>query len=191
MTEEDRRRYFRVKDQVQLKIKFISPDEVDERLEEWDKGYSVGPSLLASMIAINQNISLLLSEIKHKHPSITKLFELQNEKMDLIARSISLEGMPSQDDLVEVDLSAVGMKFYRPEIFKPGDMLELEMFLHPSVVRVQIIAEVVACKHTAEGQYSIGVNFSRVHESDQEVLIKHVVSKQYSELIEKRNKLDR
>jgi len=89
-----------------------------------------------------------------------------------------------------VDLSAVGIRFDHTEKRRPGDLLLVTLVLTPSLITLSIICEVQKCESSESGGYSVAVNYRHIREHDQEVIIKHVVNKQYETLQARRKAMD-
>jgi len=113
---------------------------------------------------------------------IYKIFEIQGKKIDIISRAIALKGQDEEPEIHTVDISAVGLKFERPQIFGHGNMLEITLVLRPSFISFTVIARVLKSQVTDSGSFSTAVDFLHIRPQDQEALIKHVVNKQYINL---------
>lgn len=189
MENEDRRRYFRIRDKVHLSVESIAPKEAKAAELAWREDVRER-SLLSELDKLNRDIQLLLTEIRHKLPTICKIIDLQNKKFDCLSRSLALKESRVNDELLAVDISAVGLRFDHPEEKRKGDLLLLTIVLAPSLISLSIIGEVQKCDKTETGTYAIAVDYQHIRQHDQEVIIKHVVNKQYETLQARRQSMD-
>ena len=63
-----------------------------------------------------------------------------------------------------------------------GEVVELNLELLPNKQKIVVFAKVVRCEQLASKQFNITLDFEHIHESDREILIKHIHGKQLKSL---------
>lgn len=170
---EERRRFFRLDDEVVLDFRTLTPDElhqqrhITEHLNELDE--------------LEQDIGSVLHQVRSHNPLVGKALDLLNEKMNLLLNH-QRSGLPlsSVEQLTRVNLSACGMSFTSPEQPESDQPLMLTMQLKPSNATLNLTGRIVGM-HPVEDEneeddegYRIRVEFEGLQESQQELLIQHL-----------------
>ncbi len=184
MTKE-RRRYYRIEDEVSLALQPIDKTELDERLEDfWSNQHA---------FSIRNNFNFQIEQhIADRHNIETRMPELarylavlENQIADITDKFIVDEDEQAMTQK-SVNLSAQGIAYSDDQPLSTDELIELKIKLLPSGLRLVIIARVVLVE-TGEsgqdpGQHRISLDFEHLHEADREILIKHVHSKQLESL---------
>ncbi|MGF1615529.1 MAG: PilZ domain-containing protein [Gammaproteobacteria bacterium] len=181
----ERRRYFRIRDQVALKYQAISEPEYAEGLRDILES-PPGLMSLANTFAVNtRHMAPTLRRIREFHPELCRYLGMVNEKLDLLARAFSIAesdmaGWPTQT----VCLSAGGISFEAQTPIGVGTHAKATLVMFPSLVQVIALGKVVRCRPIAQGtvQYRIGFEFTQINEADRELIIQHIVQRQLSRL---------
>ena len=187
----ERRRYFRIKDEIVLFYKRLDNGEIPA--DRSFKEQAVDPfSLTAALSHLTEDTRVQLKLLEKNYPDVSAYLKILDRKINLIAQSVllndsAMEGQASK----EVDLSASGLAFASENHIDVGSILELKMILPPSLVAVISYGKVVHCEFKADGDdvesgYTIGVDFLNLGEHDRELLIRHIVKRQMVQL-RKRN----
>ncbi len=188
----ERRRFFRIKDEILLFYKLLDNGEIPA--DKSFKEQTVDPfSLTAALSHLTEDTRVQLKLLEKNYPDVSAYLKILDRKINLIAQSVllndkSMEGQASK----EVDLSASGLAFCSENRIEVGSILELKMILPPSLVAVITYGNVVHCEpkeasDAVDPSYNIGVDFLNIEEQDRELLIRHIVKRQMVQL-RKRNK---
>ncbi len=193
----ERRRYFRIKDEIVLFYERMDSGEIPE--DRSFKEQAVDPfSLIAALGHLTEDTRVQLKLLEKSYPDVSAYLKILDRKINLIAQSVllndaAMEGQASK----EVDLSASGLAFASENPIDIDSILELKMILPPSLVAVISYGKVVHCEPNsdkgdaessdAESSYTIGVDFLNLDEHDRELLIRHIVKRQMVQLRKRNN----
>lgn len=169
---EERRRYFRLDDEVVLDFEPISQDEV----KRWKSRQRDQRNELAEL---ERDISALLHRLQSHNPVVAGLCDLLNRKLNLLTSPLSPDRKPELTETeirTRVNLSACGMAFHTTEPLSESDNLRLQMQLKPSNVPVTLMGTIVGVEHTGDpdAPYLVRVDFEGLREAEQEILIHHL-----------------
>ena len=181
MTSE-RRRFFRIDDEVLLGFEVIEQADVDARLDDfWQNEH-------AFSIRNNYNFKIEqqiadFNKIEKKMPELGRYLSVMQAQIDLITERLVEDELDAALTRRAVNISAQGISFDYETAPREEALVELNLKLLPSGLRLVIIARVVKVEAQAEsGQHRISLDFEYVHEADREILIKHVHGKQMESL---------
>jgi c-di-GMP-binding flagellar brake protein YcgR len=183
---EDRRRFFRIDDEVNLTYRKVEEQEVSDPSYVSDDFLS-NSVLAAGMDALNQEAQLILRRLEKANSDVADYLKLMDDKIDLIARSVLLqENDFSVDNTREVNISATGLAFVCQEALNADDFLEIKMLLPSNMAIVVTYGKVVYRKKNhsdnSEYPYVVGLDYVNMKEQDRELLIKHVVKRQMQQI---------
>lgn len=182
--ERERRRYFRIEEQVILSFREISPKDIPDTTEFKELSeLPCNPFALASSLELlSQESRTLLRKFERESPDIAECLKVIERKVDLIGRVfVSRESDLLECPPQEVNLSASGLSFAIDQTYDPGQVLEIKMVLLPNMVGVVAYGRVIYCRKNtaAAGQpYRIAVDFIGLSDRDREMLIRQVVRRQ-------------
>ena len=189
---EERRRYFRVNDIINLHHKLI--DEVNmDKLSHVSNDILSNCSLGTALDVLAKDSRNLLARIERRDQETAEYLKLLDTKIHLIAQAIIIHGEQYfEHDAQEVTLSATGLSFNNDTAIKVGQLLELRILLTSCMAVIVAFARVVQCKDVAKDNpkqpYNICVEYMNLAEDERELLIKHVVKKQMQQLRDKHEK---
>ncbi len=181
-SERERRRSYRLNDSIGLSYKIIAREELPQALAQFDAIHAQ----LGLHNHFNQEKEAQLprlKQIERTQPAVASYLRFLENKIDVLANHLSMSNhaaprTPSHD----VSLSAHGIRFLGDRFIPSNSHLELRLQLFPSRVSLIIFATVVSCNkldHPDPQQaYAITAEFSHIHESDTEVIVKHIHEKQ-------------
>jgi hypothetical protein len=194
-SEAERRRYFRIEEQVILTFQEISPQEIPETTELQElPELPCNPFALASSLELlSQESRALLRRIEREQPDLAECLRIIERKIDLIGRVF----MSRESDLTEcppqeVNLSASGLSFAIGQAIDAGRVLEIKMVLLPNLVGVRAYGRVIYCRKNAAASgppYRVAVDFIGLSDQDRELLIRQVVRRQSQLLRNKKQEL--
>ncbi len=181
MTAE-RRRYYRIEEEVMISLDPIDASEIDERLEDfWSN-----EDRLSLRNDFNYQISQHITDrhkIETKMPELGRYLSVLEKQVDRLTAKLPVD--EDEQSLIKktTNLSAQGISYYVDEAPQQDDRVELKLKLLPSGLRLVIIARVVLIeKDSDQGEYRISLDFEHLHEADREILIKHIHGKQMESL---------
>lgn len=188
----ERRRYFRIKDEILLFYKQLDSDDIPADGSFKEKTVD-SFSLTAALSHLSEDTRVQLKLLDKNYPDVAGYLKILDRKINMIAQAVllndsTMEGQSSR----EVDLSASGLAFASEKAIKPESVLELKMILPPSLMVIITYGKVVHCRYNAESEneqfpYSIGVDFLSLDENDRELLIRHIVKRQMVQLKKRNN----
>ncbi|ASP38407.1 hypothetical protein CHH28_06850 [Bacterioplanes sanyensis] len=171
---EERRRFFRLDDEVILDFQILSEEELTE-LEHHTS------QVKTELQEIEQEIGSLIYQLKSHHPQMSRLAELLNQKLNLFAANGSGQKgqqrmLTSSESRTRINLSACGMAFNSAEAPEPGHQLLLNMQLKPSNTNLELSGRVISVEASDEEEkpHRVRVNFEGLKEAEQELLIQHL-----------------
>lgn len=188
MSEQDRRRYFRINDWVDLSYSVIGKQET----EFYADADNVQLSSAQILDAIDKELSSAHNVLWQSNPQAANVIGLVNKKLDFIVTELGLDylqGSSLKHEKTEVSLSACGMAFECDEHFDTGQMLVLNLLLKPVNSKLKLRGCVIACERVeadSNKSYVLRLDFVGMDTSMREELIQHVVRRQSMQLSEQR-----
>ena len=188
-SERERRRSYRLNDGVGLSYKIIAREELPQALAQFDAVHAQ----LELNDHFNQEKEVhlpLFKQIERTYPAVASYLRFLENKIDVLANHLSMSPHTSPDTPShDVSLSAHGIRFLGDRFIPSNSHLELRLQLFPACVSLIIHATVVSCNKLDQADpqraYGVTAEFSHIHESDKEVLVKHIHEKQMLALREK------
>ncbi len=181
----ERRRFFRIEDEICLDYEIISEEEYNNAPEELAKIKQSAFSLSANFASLNNEYNPMLNSIKHSSPEIGQYLDLLNQKIDSLGQQLLEDENPCADgNTIKVNLSASGIAFQCNEKPKDGQGMKLKIILLPEKIGVVIYGKVQHCLQSDEQRKNniICIDFEHIRYDDQELMIKHNLNKQMQEL---------
>ncbi len=186
---EEKRRYFRVSDTINLLHKVIDASNVDQ-LSHVSDDLLGNCSLSAALDVLNEEARMLAPRLERRDPEFFEYLKLIDTKIGLIAQALAMrDDNFSEHDKHEVCLSGSGLAFTNEKPITVGALLELRMVLTSCLAVIVVFGRVVHCKDIAHDNplrpFEICVEYINMKEEDRELLLKHVVKKQLQQLRDK------
>ena len=185
----DRRSYFRIDDTVKLSLRRLDPSELEKRLDRLEHDLAGNFTVMSSLSAITAQMTVGLRRIENRDPDLAAYLRAIDQKIEVIGRAfLSQEPETSAEKALPVNLSAGGMCVGVDECYAVGELLEIRMLLFPSFTGLLIYGEVVECRNAGDdeavGDYDqlVRVEFSHIREQDRELLIRHLLRRQSTQL---------
>jgi c-di-GMP-binding flagellar brake protein YcgR len=182
---EERRRYFRIDDTAQLHATLVKPDEIESRLDDfWNNQH-----LFSIRNEYNHQLEQHLADfnaIENKMPELARYLSILQKQIESLTNKLIPEQSQFANPQQVVNISAQGVSYYSDDAFEPGDLLELELKLLPSGQQLVIFARVTKINghdNSELGKFRVSLDFEHIHDADQEILIKHVHSKNLRSLV--------
>ncbi|WP_396588481.1 hypothetical protein [Bermanella sp. R86510] len=182
---EERRRYFRIDDDVALSFTLIdSDDDVDLDVVQEDDHQEFHMSL-------EVQLRHAMVEVRTQHPKLAHVLDLMNQKINLLRTSETFS--ENQPFFKRANISACGMAFTWHKPLPVNQLLMLNLYLQPHHELVRTVAHVATASPNPSAPpnsneaYILRLDFQDIHSAYQEILIQHVVQRQGRQL---RQKLD-
>ena len=175
---QERRRFFRIDDTVGVAYRVLTDAEIREEPDE-----TQAPADIFGLLArLDTQLEHSLGALRVKQPLIGEVLDTLNEKLNTVIQQLEADNHLVRrlaQRVQEVNISACGMAFLCDEQIEAGSQLSLELALKPSNLHIYTRARVVACEVIDDGaEYYLRVDFCGISETDQEVLIQHIVKRQ-------------
>lgn len=183
MTAE-RRRYYRIEDEVELAWQALDASETDHRLEDFwanEHAFSIRNNY---NFEIEQHIADR-HKIEKAMPELARYLKVLEQQIERLSERLIDDPDAGVMQRKAVSLSAQGVAFRADEAPAQGELLELKLKLLPSGLRLVIIARAVLVETEAgqdPSQTRVSLDFEHLHEADREILIKHIHGKQMENL---------
>lgn len=184
MNNQDRRRFFRLDDRLQLSMR---------RVEDAERGVIRSARAADAMVEIDRRLKVLIASARVQAPAVAELAELLNRKLDHVIETLQLSEELAQRAAYreyEINLSACGASLQLNEHFEPGERLVLDILFPPGDQRLQVMAGVVRCPAKDGGGYVLYLDFAGISDEDQEFLIQYIVRRQGQLLQQMREQRD-
>src|SRR5690606_34257372 len=131
--EKERRRYFRIEDEIILFFREIAPDEIPDNRSPREFPLD-SFALSASLDLLTQESRKLLRRVERDSPEIGDFLKVLERKIDLIARTfLNYEANLPEQCPQRVNLSASGLSFDVDKPCAAGKVLEIKMVLQPEL----------------------------------------------------------
>ena len=180
---EERRQYCRIDDDVILRYRLISEQELPVDIGTLDTGLPNRFTLTATFAATSQQMELLLHGIQEQSVEVASYLRLLDRKLELVARTFLMQEIDvHKEPTCSINLSAGGIRFHAEVPIKTDALLEVELILLPSYTGILTYGQAVYCRHEPGEQpdlpYRIGVEFCRLREKDRDLIVKHVLTRE-------------
>lgn len=189
---EERRRFFRIDDSMGVAYRCLGSEEAlvfARQSREQGSNFDYAANF-------DNRIQTLLDACRVQSPIAAELVDLLNKKLNFMVQQLDIDSGLIQSiaySMKRVNVSACGMAFTVLEALPVGQSVQLDILLHPSELHVMTMAAVVACEPMDEvdeqgrQQYFVRMDFMEINNSDQELLIQHIVKRQSALLKLQRN----
>ncbi|RKZ99586.1 MAG: hypothetical protein DRQ47_10795 [Gammaproteobacteria bacterium] len=188
-SSDERRDYYRINDRVGFNFTICVdedevPSEANFALEIPDEF-----QLINHLIHIDMENSSLLHSIQDASPDVSRYLKVINSKIDALARHMVVTGLTDEIKTREVTLSAGGISFESSDPISLDRILRTQMILYPSCSGILTYGKVVRCEPIKKGKdalYDIAMEYIRIHETDRDALVRHVLQLQSTYLRQKK-----
>ena len=187
----DRRAYFRVCDDVELEIQLSSAEEEEATSDEVNEIAFANDSLyyrfLTAIRALDLHDSQIAYDLKQDDAELHRYLQTINRKIELLARLVlNADTIPPQ----EADMSPGGIGIVSNESFETGGVVKVRIVFPKNYDVVYAFGHVVYCNEFegagAAKQYKVGVEFSKISETNKRIMTRQVFKKQSEDLREAR-----
>lgn len=185
-TAAERRRFFRIDDEIALFYRIIASDELPDK-QGLTEGISDTFALSAGLHSLTQESRAVLRKLERDQPDVSHYLKILDRKIELVAQTLLMSQTDAlQQPTTNVNLSAAGVAFEADQRLDTNECVELKMILPPAMVALVVYGTVVYCEENrsneAVARYRVGVDFLNLQDRDREILIRHVVKKQMQQI---------
>jgi len=184
---EDRRRFFRIDDAVNLYYRIVDEQTVVAASNTSDDVLS-SCSLITALDVLGQESRAVMYRIEKKDSEVAEYLKLMDSKINLVAQALLQQGNDmSESTVCNTNLSASGLAIEVDSEIEKGKFIEVKLFLSSCVSVILLYGKVVYCKQNSEtdsSNYQIGVDYINLKDDDREILIKHIVKRQMQQIRE-------
>jgi len=184
---EDRRRFFRIDDAVNLYYRIVDEQTVVAASNTSDDVLS-SCSLITALDVLGQESRAVMYRIEKKDSEVAEYLKLMDSKINLVAQALLQQGNDmSESTVCNTNLSASGLAIEVDSEIEKGKFIEVKLFLSSCVSVILLYGKVVYCKQNSQtdsSSYQIGVDYINLKDDDREILIKHIVKRQMQQIRE-------
>lgn len=190
---DDRRRYFRIDDNVSLKYRVVQDTDIENEINRTEHQRKNVAELKTAFNCIEAKIMSKMKHVEEVSPLIAEILGLYDVKLSLLQNMIIQEDDKefAVSETHRVNLSASGMSFESNTPINEGANIKMEIVLLPSYDYIPAYAKVVDCKKKIDDnlyRFSVAVDFTGISEKDREKIVQHILSKQAKSLKDERRK---
>jgi c-di-GMP-binding flagellar brake protein YcgR len=187
----DRRNYFRIDDHVVMSYRPVPTEELPEALQALGQTLKDSGTLTTTFADISQRTVFLKKQIRQESPALADYLDILEDKLGMLARALLLRDMGvNEEATLVVNLSAGGIEFHTDEPLAPGTTLEMQFIVFPSRHGILTGGKVIRCEPDADSNpahYKVAVEFAFIRETDRQLIMKHVLGRQSSQLRKQRS----
>jgi len=190
--ETDRRRYFRVGDELPLYLEAIDDEGVERLLAEMEQETENRMGLSARFAATTSQMDHVLNRIKEHDPDVALYLQSINQKLDVVAKVLLLEGEPvARMRTVNVELSASGLSVDHTAAMDVGQLVRVELLTTATSARILVLGRVIRCLPAPQpnligNRFRLAIDFERIGEHDEDLIMQEVMRRQAAILRERR-----
>ncbi len=180
---DDRRRYFRIQDKISLKYRVVQGLDIETEIKRTEHEQNNLVELKNAFNCITAKIMTKMDRVEEVSPLVAEILGLFDKKISLI-ESMIMHNDDKDDSITEmqhVNLSASGMSFESNTPINEDVNLKMELVLFPEYQFIPVYAQVIDCRKKMDDnlyRFNIAVDFVGISESDQEIIMQHVLSRQ-------------
>lgn len=191
----ERREYFRIDDEVLLKIRLIHDADIVSIAERINDRMPDRFTVAANFAVSSRQMSRVLHGFASETPEVGRYLKMVDQKLNHLARLFVLEEAERGGFIpLRVNLSAGGLVFPSTTEYPVGSLLEMSMVLHPSTTGILSMSKVVYCERQVETSgtlpWQIAVEYSHIREVDRDLLVSHIMNRETEMLRRQREEQD-
>jgi len=195
---DERRRYYRITDDVILNYREVSSEVMAHGIEQMKTSRMGRAQLQSALLGMDLRLQELIAQIGRAREDFAEVLDLLNKKVSLLERMMNVwiddrdTEQVVESNPCEVTLSAGGVSFGSSTPFTMGAKLEIELVLLPSYHYIKAYGEVVSTgpHPQRQGMHALAIHFAWIREQDREEIVQQVFRKQAVELRQQREPKD-
>jgi len=181
MSHDERRDYYRIKDNVGLKYSVCDSHDELPNEEQFASEIPDEYQLINHLTTVDMDSSTLLHSIQDVAPDIGRYLKIINAKIDALARHVVTLGITDDIHPHTIILSAGGVSFISEENIPIDTIIRMSMILYPSCTGILTYGKVVRSEKmeiTSPQKYDIAIEYELISETDRDALVRHVLQLQ-------------
>ena len=192
----ERREHFRINDTIFLDYMPVDHATAQEMGNNITNPSADNNQKEVQLRTLQTAFTMVTDQINHYDREVARALRLLNDKINLISRDFQShqEEAEKNTKAIEVNLSGGGIAFLTADPIEARTPLTVQMELNPSGVIIDTIANVISCTKShsdkAKASFHIRLAFAYMNETDRNLLIKHILSRQAEELRNSNSKLN-
>lgn len=195
-SHHERREHFRINDTI-----FLDYTPVDHETAAKMGNNITNPSAdnnqkEVQLRSLQTAFTMVTDQINHYDREVARALRLLNDKINLISRDfLNPQDVKEKNaKAIEVNLSGGGIAFLTTEPLVARTPVTVQMELNPSGVIIDTVANVISCTKSysdkTEAPFHVRLAFAYMNETDRNLLIKHILTRQAEVLRNANNKLN-
>ncbi len=193
MMDNERREYFRIDDEVMLDYQQLNEADLESLRGAIESSIPDRFTTASSFAASSRQIAHAFHSVQNESPEVARCLQALDQKLNILAQLFVAEEIQyNERSTQDVNLSAGGLAFRAQHQANEGDLLKTRLVLLPSLMGILLVSRVVHCDRVNDGNlqfpWQIAVSYEVLRESDRELLVRHVMTKETELLRSKRNK---
>lgn len=185
-TTDNRRRFFRIDDEVNLQYKIVDAQiALNDNKENTESLSSC--SIVTTLDRLSEEAKLIMLRVRKIQPEVAEYLKILDTKIDLISQeAIRQHNNLAEENIRNANISATGLAFENNVEIEKGELLEIKLLLTSFSTVIVVYGQVIYCKNVDTEDdtmpYLVGIDYVNINEQDREILIKHVVKKQMQQI---------
>lgn len=179
--DNDRRQFYRVEDTVGLEYRRVEGDLSGPVATLFEGSATL--VLHEEVRRYDNEIRAQLSQLAETDRNLSHLLKSFNDKLDTVARIMTFEQKPLQDEhWIRVTISEGGFSFLHrfPPPFNEGDALAVRLTFSPELTQVAVLSRVVRIEALEEG-CRVHLQFVDMEDQERQLIARHVLRTQARE----------
>ncbi|WP_022852432.1 PilZ domain-containing protein [Thermodesulfatator atlanticus] len=179
---EEKRNYIRIYDHVLLRLKPLSREEFERKLENYREGKEspwIDPIRPPGEVL---KLETYLKRLRDKDRDLAGVLQILNHKLDRILIKLLGEEFLEGFQETEANLSAGGLRIRFPKKLEVGAIFEIDLGLLPDWIFIKTFGEVIRVEKSEENGYEVAFKFIWITEADQDKLVQHIFRQQVLQL---------
>jgi len=183
----EKRKFVRIPDTLFLAVRTIKEAEQFRKSIEASLESGSPSSIGAQLKSIDDQFSMILHSLGDRVPKTAELITLLNRKINLITHHVLKKEIENDHTEQEVSISAAGIGFSYPQPLPVSEYVAIDVMLTLNPYRIITSARITSCEAISEDDersarpehvYYIRAEFNALSETDEEMLIQHVIRRQ-------------
>ncbi len=177
MSEDERRRSFRIDDRIFLRMTSLSKAQKERESQ------SQADQELKKLRELNFQSSHFLAQIRKSNPEIAQYLGLMDKKITILTQLIAAEQFKepiAPTHLVNVSATGLSLLLNKCSV-TAGTLLQTYMVFFPSYLTIECVSKAVYCRPDG-GRFRLGLEFEDLDETIREQLIRHLIERQSEQI---------
>ena len=182
MTDE-RRTYFRIDDYVQLELRPVTRETLNQTPAENLFPGAEALRTYAELRRLEAEMQQVYHQIKDRDNHLADYLYLLNRKVELLSRQlVSKPKLPEdQNNKRAVNMSEGGIAFSHNQALEKGSYLALNLIFVPSYVHIPVYALVTRCDNRHAKTYEIAAEFQQLSNAKQQLISQQIMRAQLAD----------